>query len=74
VTIKAGTFVQWKNHDEAPHTVTATLVPNGATKFDSGELDSGNTFFVQLNTPGVYKYHCAFHPFWMRGVINVTST
>ncbi len=63
VTIKVGTFVQWKNHDDSPHTVTATLVPSGATKFDSGELDSGNTFFVQLTTPGVYKYHCIFHFF-----------
>ncbi len=72
VTIRAGTFVQWKNHDDSPHTVTATLVPAGATKFDSGELDSGNTFFVQLTTPGVYKYHCNFHPVWMRGEIIVT--
>jgi len=72
VTIKAGTFVQWKNHDESPHTATATIVPSGATKFDSGELDSGNTFFVQLTTPGVYAYRCNFHPMWMRGVIIVT--
>ena|ERR1700756_3139926 len=72
VTIKAGTFVQWKNHDESPHTATATLVPSGATKFDSGELDGGNTFFVQLTTPGIYLYHCNFHPMWMRGVIIVT--
>jgi len=72
VNIKVGTFVQWKNHDDSPHTVTATLVPSGATKFDSGELDSGNTFFVQLTTPGLYTYHCNFHPLWMRGFINVT--
>ena len=72
VTIKAGTFVQWKNRDDSPHTVTATVIPSGATKFDSGELDSGNTFFVQLTTPGVYKYHCIFHPLWMRGEIVVT--
>jgi len=72
VTIKAGTFVQWKNHDDSPHTVTATTVPPGAAKFDSGELDSGNTFFVQLTTPGVYKYHCIFHPLWMKGEIVVT--
>ena len=72
VTIRAGTFVQWKNRDDSPHTVTATSVPSGADKFDSGELDSGNTFFVQLNTPGVYAYHCIFHPVWMRAAIIVT--
>jgi len=71
VTIKPGDFVQWKNLDDSPHTATATSVPPGATKFDSGELDSGNTFFVQLTTPGVYKYHCNFHPLWMRAEIIV---
>jgi len=72
LTITAGTFVQWKNHDDSPHTVTATSVPTGAEKFDSGELDSGNTFYVQLTVPGVYKYHCAFHPIWMHAEIVVT--
>jgi plastocyanin len=72
VTIRAGNIVEWKNLDEAPHTVTATSVPNGATKFDSGELDSGNTFYVQLTAPGAYDYHCMFHPLWMRGTIIVT--
>ena len=72
ITISSGTFVQWKNHDDSPHTVTATSVPSGATKFDSGELDSGNTFFVQLTVPGVYSYRCNFHPLWMRGTIIVT--
>ena len=71
VTIKAGTFVQWKNHDESPHTATATIVPSGAIKFDSGELDSGNTFFVQLTVPGLYMYHCNFLSLWMRAVICV---
>ncbi len=71
VTINPGDFVQWKNHDDSPHTVTATSVPPGATKFDSGELDSGNTFFVQLTIPGAYTYHCNFHPVWMRAVICV---
>jgi len=72
VTVHLGWFVQWKNKDDSPHTVTATLIPSGATKFDSGELDSGNTFFVQFTTLGVYKYHCNFHPLWMRGEIVVT--
>jgi plastocyanin len=73
VTISAGSYVQWKNLDESPHTVTATHVPAGASKFDSGELDDGNTFYVQLTVPGVYDYHCMFHPLWMRGTIIVTS-
>jgi Copper binding proteins, plastocyanin/azurin family len=72
VTITAGSFVQWKNRDDSPHTVTSTASPSGVTKFDSGELDGGNVFFTQLTGPGVYQYHCIFHPLWMKGTIVVT--
>ena len=76
--IVAGGFVEWKNRDDSPHTATslatAGSVPSGATKFDSGEVDNGNTFFVQLNVPGNYSYHCIFHPNWMKGTIIVTSS
>jgi len=77
VTIAPGGFVEWKNRDDAPHTATslatANSVPSGATKFDSGEVDNGNTFFVQLNAPGKYSYHCIFHPNWMKGTIIVNT-
>ena len=77
-SIVAGSFVQWKNRDDSPHTVTslatANSIPSGATKFDSGEVDNGNTFFVQLSVPGKYSYHCIFHPNWMKGTIVVTSS
>jgi plastocyanin len=78
ITIVAGGFVEWKNRDDSPHTATtlasANSVPSGATKFDSGEVDNGNTFFVQLSVPGRYSYHCIFHPNWMKGTIIVTSS
>ena len=77
ITIAAGGFVEWKNRDDSPHTATslatANSVPSGATRFDSGEVDNGNTFFVQLNVPGKYSYHCIFHPNWMRGTIIVNG-
>jgi plastocyanin len=78
ITVLAGSFVQWRNRDDSPHTATslatAGSIPSGATKFDSGEVDNGNTFFVQLNVPGKYSYHCIFHPNWMKGTIIVTSS
>jgi plastocyanin len=78
ITIVAGSFVQWRNRDDSPHTATtlatANSVPSGATKFDSGEVDNGNTFFVQLSVAGTYSYHCIFHPNWMRGTIIVTTS
>ena len=76
-TIVAGGFVEWKNRDDAPHTATslatANSVPSGATKFDSGEVDNGDTFFVQFNVPGKYSYHCIFHHNWMKGTIIVNT-
>ena len=78
ITVLAGSLVQWRNRDDSPHTATslatAGSIPSGATKFDSGEVDNGNTFFVQLNVPGKYSYHCIFHPNWMKGTIIVTRS
>src|SRR3989442_3636164 len=77
-SIVAGSFVQWKNRDDSPHTVTslvtANSIPTGATKFDSAQLVNRNTHFVQLSVPGKYSYHCIFHPNWMKGTIVVTSS
>src|SRR5437899_12428372 len=61
VTITAGTFVQLKNHYEYPLTATATIVTPGPNKFDSGELDTGNTFFAQITTPGLHPKHVHLH-------------
>lgn len=72
ITIKVHTALQWSNHDDSPHTSTATLAPPSGTKWDSGELDPGDTFTVTFDTVGNYTYHCVFHPGWMRGTIMVT--
>src|SRR2546426_5984677 len=62
VTIAAGTFFQLKKQDETPHTPPPPPPPPRATQFDSGEIDSGKNFFLQPTTPGLYTYHCNFHP------------
>ena len=61
----AGTEVTWTNRDQTPHTVTAD---DGA--FDSGTLEPGDTFSVQVPGNGPVAYGCMIHP-EMTGTIAV---
>lgn len=65
IDVPVGTRMTWVNDDPAPHTVTAD---DGA--FDSGQLDSGATWSVVLDTPGTFAYHCDIHP-TMVGTVRV---
>ncbi len=65
VTVKPGTTVRWKNVDSTNHTVTAD---KGG--FDLGNVGKGASKSVRLSKPGVYAYHCNYHPS-MRGRIVV---
>lgn len=48
------------------------LVPErGEALFDSGSLDSGETFHHTFMAEGTYHYRCRFHP--MSGVVRVTA-
>ena len=67
LTIRAGATVEWLNDDIAPHTATET---HGAR--DTGRIDHGGTGRITFERPGVFDYHCAFHPH-MRGRIDVTE-
>jgi plastocyanin len=53
----AQTEVTWTNHHQTPHTVTAD---DGA--FDSGTLEPGDTFSVQVPGNGPVTYACLIHP------------
>ena len=70
VVVGVNNTVIWTNDDSAMHTVTSSIVPAGAQRFDSGSLSSGSTFTVTLTVPGTYQYHCNFHS-WMTGTIVV---
>ena len=65
VVIGVNNTVEWTNNDTATHTVTA----NGGS-FDSGPISPGATFTYEFLTPGVYEYHCTYHP-WMTGTVTV---
>jgi plastocyanin len=71
VVIGVNNSVTWTNADSAPHTVTSTSVPTGASKFDSGNLNSGATFTYTFTIPGTYKYQCTYHTIWMQGIVIV---
>jgi plastocyanin len=59
ITVPAGTKVTWVNRDDVPHTATSTAKPKA---FDSGTLDTDQTFSRVFDKPGVYEYFCAVHP------------
>jgi plastocyanin len=72
VTVAKGGSVVWKNNDPVPHTVTATSVPPGATRFDSGNMNPNATYTVTFTVSGTYNYVCSYHP-WMHGTVVVTG-
>jgi plastocyanin len=59
ITVAAGTRVTWVNRDDSPHTVTSTARPKA---FDSGAMDTDDTFAFVFAAPGTYEYFCAVHP------------
>lgn len=56
VRIQPGQSIEWSNDGNSPHTVTAD---DGS--FDSGNLESGATFTMVFDEPGVYSYFCTYH-------------
>jgi plastocyanin len=64
LTVKIGTTVTWKNHDDIPHTVVS------AGKFRSKTLDTDDSFSFTFTAAGDYKYFCSLHPH-MTGMIKV---
>ena len=66
VSVSRGQSVQWVNTGRSPQTVTddptrvsnpnSAVLPTGAQPWDSGVLNSGQTFTFVFNTPGDYTY------------------
>jgi plastocyanin len=65
ITIHVGDSVQFVNDDGDAHTVTAS-----DKSFDSGGLDTHETWTHTFTAPGTYSYFCALHPY-MKAVIVV---
>ena len=65
LTVSTGTTVTWVNKEDAVHTVTAD-----DNSFDSGKLDTNQTFTHKFDTAGTYPYHCKLH-YGMNGSVVV---
>jgi nitrite reductase (NO-forming) len=65
VVVGVNNTVVWTNDDMMPHTVTASN-----KLFDSGNMNTGDTFSYTFLNPGVYTYGCSYHP-WMKGTVIV---
>jgi plastocyanin len=66
LTVKAGTTIVFRNHDDIPHSVVGS---NG--EFRSKALDTGDSFGFTFAKAGTYVYSCGLHP-RMQGKITVT--
>jgi plastocyanin len=67
LTVSPGTKVTWENKDDEPHTATSSVKPK---RFDSGVLDTAQSYSFTFVEPGAYPYFCKLHPH-MTGVIVV---
>jgi len=65
ITVAPGTTVVWINHDETPHTVSAT-----DHSFVSKALDTDDRYEHTFADEGDIPYFCTVHPF-MTGVVHV---
>jgi len=71
ITIKVGEIIEWKNYDDAMHTITSGDPMDGPSGlFDSGLAEPDATYALKFNTPGEYPYFCMIHP-WQEGMITV---
>jgi plastocyanin len=67
-----GTTVTWQNQDTIQHDIQSidshgNIVP----LFNSGLLNTGDTFTYKFDSPGVYHYYCTIHP-WRIGTVTVS--
>jgi plastocyanin len=67
LTITAGQSVRFVNGDQEAHTVVADK-----GTFNSGGLDTNDSWTVRLQKPGTYAYFCSLHPY-MKGTIVVRA-
>lgn len=73
ITIKEGQIIEWKNYDDAMHTITSGDPSDGPTGlFDSGLAEPDATYALKFEVAGDYPYFCMVHP-WQTGTITVTK-
>jgi copper-containing nitrite reductase len=82
ITVNVGTKVVWKNSSQVIHNVVDdeskalsridVKLPSGASPFDSGLLQPGQSYARVFTEPGIYGYVCTLHEgSGMKGVVIV---
>ncbi|MCA9422135.1 MAG: hypothetical protein KC592_14020 [Nitrospira sp.] len=72
--IRTGTPISWENPTADLHSITHDGCRTGeGCAFDSGPLGPNRTFTLRHLPPGLYPYHCSFHPI-MQGTLVVTES
>lgn len=72
ITVHVGTQVTWTNNDGGiAHTVTSGTPGAPSGTFDSGNLNSGQTFQFTFSSAGTFSYYCRIHGAAMTGTVNV---
>ena len=73
LVIGVNNTVVLKNEDTADHTLTSN--PGDTFSFDTGDISGlSSSAPIVFTTPGVYPYHCQFHPAYMHGTITVLAS
>jgi plastocyanin len=63
ITIKENQIIEWKNYDDAMHTITSGDPSDGPTGlFDSGLAEPDATYALKFEVAGDYPYFCMVHP------------
>ncbi len=68
LTVHVGDRVTFVNDDDEAHTVTST-----DKAFDSGGLDTGNTWQHVFSKAGTYQYFCELHPYMKATIVVVPA-
>lgn len=66
--VQVGDTIVWENEDVVPH--TATAMKDGVPVFNSGNLQSRQTWRYVADKPGTIPYICLLHPM-MKGTLTV---
>lgn len=66
IVVRPGTKIRFTNHDQQPHTATASH----GHAFDTGTVVAGASATVTLTKSGIYTYFCQYHAF-MHGTLVV---
>ena len=67
-----GTTVTWQNEDNIGHVIQSQDGHgNIVSIFNSGLLNTGDTYSYKFVKPGVYYYFCTIHP-WRTGVVTIS--